>query len=128
MAGKFSIETGVKRELQIADYVVFAATLGLSAAIGVFYAVRDRRRNTPVEYLLGGRQMYVIPVLMSLLSTFVAAPTILGIPADVYTFNTMYWWIVVGQAIAITISTHVFLPIYYRLGIISIFEIIFFNT
>jgi len=36
----------------------------------------------------------VLPVAFSLTVTFMSAITILGIPAEVYTFGTMYAWYV----------------------------------
>ncbi len=91
--GPYSFETGEKKTFHTADYVVFGATLAVSAAIGVFYAIKDRKRNTTEEYLLAGRSMHFVPVGMSLLSSFISAITILGTPAEVYVYSTMYWWI-----------------------------------
>ena len=42
--------------LTAADYAVFGVTLGISAVIGIFYAVKDRKSSAGTEgYLLGGR-------------------------------------------------------------------------
>ena len=42
--------------LAVADYAVFGVTLGISAAIGIFFAVKDRKSNYAIEkYMLGGR-------------------------------------------------------------------------
>ena len=41
--------------LTVEDYVVFGVTLGISAAIGIFYAIKDRKSENTEEYLLGGR-------------------------------------------------------------------------
>ena len=42
--------------LTAADYAVFGVTLGISAAIGIFYAVKDRKSRDGTEgYMLGGR-------------------------------------------------------------------------
>lgn len=41
-----------------ADYAVFAATLVVSAGIGIFYAILEYRRKENIsseEYLMGGR-------------------------------------------------------------------------
>ena len=39
-----------------ADYAVFGATLGISALIGTFFAIKDQKSNKETEgYLLGGR-------------------------------------------------------------------------
>ena len=37
------------------DYAVFAVMLLISLAIGIFYAIRDRKSKNTQNYLLGGR-------------------------------------------------------------------------
>nr|KAG5697885.1 hypothetical protein BaRGS_017142 [Batillaria attramentaria] len=64
---QYSINTGVVRKFGTVDYVLFVCTLVVSAGIGVFYAIQDRRRNTTKEFLLGGKKMNIFPVAMSLM-------------------------------------------------------------
>ncbi|XP_071107426.1 sodium-coupled monocarboxylate transporter 1-like [Haliotis cracherodii] len=118
----YSIVTGQVRTFHTADYVVLAATLTVSAGIGFFYAVKDRNNVSTSEFLLGGRKMHVIPIAMSLLVTFLSALTILGTPAEVYTYNSMFWWICVGFVLATVGAVRVFIPFFYRLGTTSVFE------
>ncbi|KAK3601824.1 hypothetical protein CHS0354_041741 [Potamilus streckersoni] len=124
MSGPYRYSSGIKRTFHAADYAVTGATLLISALIGVYYAIKDRKKNTPEDYLLGGRKMHVIPVSMSLLSSFISAITIMGVPAEVYTYNTMYWWTSIAMIVAAVGSAHIFIPVFYKLGITSIFEYI----
>ena len=59
------------------DYVVAAITLVVPMGIGLWYAVKDVHKGTRDEYLLGGRQMSVLPVAMSIFITFVVGVTLL---------------------------------------------------
>ena len=120
---KYSYETGIMKTFHTADYAVFACTLLMSAAIGLFYAIKDRKKNTTDDYLLAGRGMHPFPVAMSLLSSFISAITILGTPAEVYVHSTMYWWISVAFIITAMGAAHIFIPIFYNLGITSVFEV-----
>ena len=52
-----------------------------------------------------------------------SATTLLGTPSDVYLTGTMYWWIVVGAAIAIPSAAYLYLPIFFKLHIISANEV-----
>ncbi|KAK3091315.1 hypothetical protein FSP39_018871 [Pinctada imbricata] len=104
------------------DYVVFALTLVVSASIGLFYAIKDRKVKDENEFLLAGRQMQVFPVALSLLSSFISAITLLGTPAEVYTYNTMYWWISIGFLFTAMGAAHIFYPVFYRLQITSVFQ------
>ncbi|XP_070184134.1 sodium-coupled monocarboxylate transporter 1-like isoform X2 [Littorina saxatilis] len=122
MAADYSINTGEVRTFGTVDYVLFVLTLLVSAGIGVFYAVWDRRNNTPQEFLLGGQKMQVVPVAMSLMVTFVSSLTLLGYPAEMYNYNTMFWWLVVSFLLSVGGAAFIFIPFFYRLGITSTFE------
>ncbi|XP_060567687.1 sodium-dependent multivitamin transporter-like, partial [Ruditapes philippinarum] len=121
-SGPYSYQTGTSKTFHWADYAVFGTTLAISASIGIFYAIKDRNKNTTEEYLLAGRSMHPLPVAMSLLSSFISAITILGTPAEVYVYSTMYWWISVAFIITAIGAAHIFIPVFYNLGITSVFE------
>ena len=123
MAEDYSINTGVVKHFGTVDYVLFVLTLLVSAGIGVFYAIWDRKRNTTKEFLLGGKNMSVFPVAMSLMVTFMSALTLLGNPAEIYNYNTMFWWLIVAFLFAIIGAAYLFIPFFYNLHITSTFEV-----
>ncbi|XP_052070164.1 sodium-coupled monocarboxylate transporter 1-like [Mytilus californianus] len=120
----YNFETGTSVYFHTYDYVVFGITLGLSASIGLFYAIKDRKKKSENEFLLAGRNMSVLPVALSLMSSFISAVTLLGTPAEMYRYNTMYWFIVFGFLISVILSNTIFIPVFYNLGITSVFEYI----
>ena len=51
-----SLEPFETDALTAADYAVFGVTLGISAAIGIFFAIKDRNSSGGMEgYMMGGR-------------------------------------------------------------------------
>lgn len=122
-SGPYSYETGIRKTFHTADYAVFGCTLAISAGIGIFYAIKDRNKNSIDEYMLAGRAMHPLPVAMSLLSSFISAITILGTPAEVYVYSTMYWWISVAFILTAMGAAHIFIPVFYNLGITSVFQV-----
>lgn len=51
------------------DYTVFGLLLLASALIGVFFAFcAKQKQNTTTEYLMGGKQMGIFPISMSLMA------------------------------------------------------------
>lgn len=48
------------------DYVLTFGLLGFSSAVGIYFGFFRKKQSTAKEYLLGGRQMKVIPAAVSL--------------------------------------------------------------
>lgn len=106
------------------DYVVFAGMILLAAGIGLFQAFRSRKNNSSAEFLLGGRQMTAVPVAMSLTASFMSGITVIGTPAEAYRYGTAFWLFAFSYAIMSTITAEIFVPLFYRLGITSTYEVI----
>lgn len=105
------------------DYVVFAGTILLAAAIGLFQAFRGRKKNSSAEFLLGGRQMTALPVAMSLTASFMSGITVIGTPAEAYRFGAAFWLFGFAYTLMSAISAEIFVPLFYRLGITSAYEV-----
>ena len=67
----------------IADYSIFAVTIIVSLGIGLYYALSGGKQRTTSEYLVGNRQMMIIPVAISLMVSFESSIMMLGTPAEV---------------------------------------------
>ena len=113
----------VERGFSNIDYVIFSCVLLVSAAIGIFFGCSGGKQKTASEFLMADRQMQVLPVAMSLLATFISAITLLGTPAEIYIFGTHY--VILGFAYCLMMPAVIFIyhPIFYRLGITSVFEV-----
>ena len=101
------------------DYVVFVAFLLISLLIGVYFGVQSfcRRRRSKTEnsddgsddaiigdssppkrkdsaqetneFLLGNRNMPMLPVSLSILASFLSANTVMGVPGAFENFNIL---------------------------------------
>lgn len=74
-----------------ADYAVFVTMLICCSMVGLYFGYQDhmkrkkaskeksaRRGSEALDYLMGGRNMQVFPVAMSLVASFVSGITLLG--------------------------------------------------
>lgn len=118
----FSIQTGKITHFTEVDYVLFGLLLVISAGIGLFFAIKDRRHNDTKTFLMAGGDMSPFPVALSLLASFMSAITILGTPAEMYNYTTMYYWIGLSYLFVAFGAAHVFMPIFYRLRVRSAYE------
>lgn len=50
------------------DYVIFTMMLTVSALIGIYFGCFGSKQKTTKEYLLGGKTMKVLPIVISLVS------------------------------------------------------------
>ncbi|GAB1600201.1 sodium-coupled monocarboxylate transporter 1-like [Argonauta hians] len=104
------------------DYVMFALLLLVSAAIGIYYAIVDRKKKTTKDFLMAGGQMHPIPVALSLVASFMSAITLLGTPSEMYYYTTIYWYIALSYFFVCGAAAHLFTPVFYRLRVTSVYE------
>lgn len=56
----------------VADYTVFILLLVLSALIGIYYGfIAKKKQDNTAEYLLGGKEMTLFPIAISLIVAYV---------------------------------------------------------
>ncbi|KAK7114918.1 sodium-coupled monocarboxylate transporter 1-like [Littorina saxatilis] len=116
-----STTTTMQREFHWADYVVFSSVLFVSAAIGLFSAVKHRKA-TPEQLLTGNRKLPLLPVALSLAASFMSAIFVLGVPAEAYINSAEYWLIGLGYIPAEIITCFVIMPVFYKLKLTSAYE------
>ncbi|KAK3094561.1 hypothetical protein FSP39_003422 [Pinctada imbricata] len=114
--------TRSKSEFDVWDWVVFALMLLISASIGIYYAIVGRKSKTTGDFLMGGRNMALIPVALSILVSFMSAILILGTPAEMYTKGTQYFMYIIGIMLAVVLAAQLFVPLLYPLKLTSSFE------
>uniref|UniRef100_A0A8D2QQ50 Solute carrier family 5 member 12 n=1 Tax=Zosterops lateralis melanops TaxID=1220523 RepID=A0A8D2QQ50_ZOSLA len=107
------------------DYVVFAILFLVSASIGVFFAVKERKKKTSKEFLVGGKQMTCGPIAFSLTSSFMSAVTVLGTPSEVYRYGASFVLFFLSYTLVIIFTAEIYLPVFYRSGITSTYEVTF---
>lgn len=115
-----------KSSFHVLDYVIFTLTLVISAGIGVFYAWRDKRKQTTTEFLLGGRRMSIVPVTLSLMASFLSSVSVLGIPAEVFYHGAIYWVGIFSGFLGFPFIVHFIIPVFHNIGLASAFEVCFF--
>ncbi|XP_016347077.1 sodium-dependent multivitamin transporter-like isoform X2 [Sinocyclocheilus anshuiensis] len=106
----------------IIDYVIFALLLVASMAIGLYYAFTGGRQSTTQEFMYADRSMKCLPLSLSLMATFQSAVAIIGTPAEVYANGTQYWFIGCCYILGLLIPAHIFIPMFYRLHLTSVYQ------
>jgi SSS family transporter len=102
------------------DVLVLLAYFGVIIGIGL----SQRSKSGSVEgFALGDRQIAWWAVLASILAAEISAATFLGAPGEGFAKrNWTYAQLAIGTVIARVFVSFVFIPIYYRHNVISIYE------
>jgi sodium-coupled monocarboxylate transporter 8/12 len=104
------------------DYFVFGITLAVSSAIGIFYYFSGGKQRSNREYLLADSNMNVWVVSVSLMASFMSAITLLGVPAETYSFGVIFFYINISYIIGTPICAFFYLPVFYNLKCTSAYE------
>ena len=108
-----------RNHFHIVDYVVFVLMFLLSLSIGAFFWMKSRHKNTTDEYLMGGRKLGVVSTAMSMCVSILSATTLLGAPAEMYSYGIMYEFICIPVFIGTVIVAAWFVPLLYPLKVTS---------
>uniref|UniRef100_A0A671N3Z6 Sodium-dependent multivitamin transporter n=1 Tax=Sinocyclocheilus anshuiensis TaxID=1608454 RepID=A0A671N3Z6_9TELE len=117
-----SMDPTGQKYFTIIDYVIFALLLVASMAIGLYYAFTGGRQSTTQEFMYADRSMKCLPLSLSLMATFQSAVAIIGTPAEVYANGTQYWFIGCCYILGLLIPAHIFIPMFYRLHLTSVYQ------
>uniref|UniRef100_T1IT23 Sodium/solute symporter n=1 Tax=Strigamia maritima TaxID=126957 RepID=T1IT23_STRMM len=107
---------------EIVDYVVLSGMLCASLAIGIYFACFGGKQTTTKEYFKGDSKMGWIPVVFSMMATYIQSNGMLGIPAEVYNHGANFWFTWTGIIIGMPMAIYGFMPVFYDLEITSIFQ------
>ena len=69
------------------------------------------------------RSMSGWPVALSLTASFISAITVLGTPAEVYIYGTMFYWFFFSYTVAALLTAQVFMPVFYKMSLSSTYEV-----
>ena len=118
-AGKIR-EMALDLAFSIADYAIFGIMLFISFGIGVYHASKSSKNNE--EFVMGSRSFSVLPMAISLCASFNSAYMILGIPGEIYSNGTQFYIMILGTGLGVFVAAELWLPILYRIQVVSIYE------
>lgn len=113
----------VNNTFSVVDYLVLVFLLVMSSLIGVYFWLRARDNSSNEEFLTGNRQLGLLPVTLSLVASFMSTGTLLGLPAEIFQVGTQFSVQIISIIIAVVLAAEVFMPIYYKLELLSVNEV-----
>ncbi|GBN10795.1 Sodium-coupled monocarboxylate transporter 2 [Araneus ventricosus] len=112
----------VEYYLGVLDYLIIVLTLFISTAIGIKFKSSSQETGKMREYFMAGKNMSLLPVIMSATATMVSPLTMIGIPAENYKYGIQLWTVSLGQSVGVVLSTYIFIPVYFQCGVCTVYE------
>ncbi|KAG5668441.1 hypothetical protein PVAND_016381 [Polypedilum vanderplanki] len=114
------------------DYAVFILMLVFSSLVGLYFGYQDHKmkkqnkrngiEDDAANYLVGGRNMQVLPVALSMIASFVSGVTILGTCTEVYLYGSQYSLFLIAIFFGTIISHFTIIPVIHHCKINSFYE------
>lgn len=123
---KHRVECGSEKNRHVGsftayDYSVLIGMLAISLGIGVFYGFFSGSENTSSDFLHGS-EMSLLPVSLSLTTSFITAIELLGNPSEMVFNGTQFSLIAISIFMVIPVAIKIYYPIYFKLQLTSCYE------
>lgn len=74
--------------------------------------------------MLGDKNQSALPVAFSLMASFISAISMFGLSAEVFYRGTQFSGVVISYILATPIIGYLYLPVFFKLGNLSLYEVI----
>ncbi|GAB6027940.1 hypothetical protein CHUAL_002149 [Chamberlinius hualienensis] len=109
---------------EVWDYVSMVGMVILSTAIAfyhVFKVKKDTNKSTK-EFLVTGKDVGFFPIVLSTVASCLSPVSVQGYPHEIYAHGVMFSIFIFTPYLSMYIFTQIILPVFYNLGISSVFE------
>ncbi|CAH8607926.1 unnamed protein product [Heterobilharzia americana] len=122
------------------DYLIFAISLAFYSLIGIYHGYNDvifkrifylfrginfqpkKKKMNVEELFLGDRNLTLLPIVGSVMASFLSAVAVLGTTAEAYQYGIQFILLVGGYLIAFPLTAYVYMPVFYKLRLNSAHE------
>lgn len=111
--------TAAPAVLSTTDYLVFIIYLAVSVAIGLKVGGKQKDLRT---FLLAGNQVHWLLVAISIIAALFSGISFLGAPAETYSHNLLYLWLITASLVATPFTALVVMPLFFRLKFYTAYE------
>lgn len=122
------------------DYSLFFLMLAFNSGMGIYYGLY-RKQKTANDFLLGGKQMSVVPTALSIITRYIytiwkllssgntlyvysslSGLILLSLPAEIYRYGITMLLISPLHIPVFAIACYVYIVVFYKLQVTSIYE------
>ncbi|XP_055617704.1 sodium-coupled monocarboxylate transporter 1-like isoform X2 [Toxorhynchites rutilus septentrionalis] len=104
------------------NYLVFVAFVVVSALIPIRRRLCSRKVKTKEDYVFGAGHISTLAMMLSIARGTLGVISVLGYPSEFFYRGTAMWETLYGMVTAYPIVCFVFIPVYFDLGITSVYQ------
>ncbi|XP_063239969.1 sodium-coupled monocarboxylate transporter 1 [Bacillus rossius redtenbacheri] len=106
----------------VVDYVVFAVFIVASCSVAIYSRFSGPKQNTKAQYVFATGSVSMAAMMLSIARGTLGVRSFLGYPSELYYRGSAMWETLYGMICAYPIVCFVFVPVYYSLGITSVYQ------
>lgn len=92
----------------------------ISVLIGLYFANKNK---TMEDYMLGGRSQSLLPVSVSMMTSFISGLTIVGNPSEFFYYGWGHSTIKIPQLLSVPVTAFILLPVFHKMGKVSVYDV-----
>lgn len=107
------------------DFIVFALFLLIPIFVALFFAFRGGKQRTTNEFLLADKKLQSWLVAISLVASYFSSVALMGTAAEVFSYGLQYIMLALLSFWTVAGAVHtLFIPMFHRLKVVSVNEVI----
>ncbi|KAL6263383.1 hypothetical protein P5V15_006174 [Pogonomyrmex californicus] len=113
---------GETHRLQWQDYLVIGGMMSISVIVGIYYRFSGGRQRTAAEFFNADNSLGVLPLAIAMMASHISGITMLGISGETYIRGMILVLFYVNGLFVVPIVIVTYLPVFFELKVISIYE------
>ncbi|KAI4495781.1 hypothetical protein M0802_008404 [Mischocyttarus mexicanus] len=112
----------IEASSMIVDYLVFICFIVISFVLPLWGKFRRKTKETKADYVFATGHVSMGAMMLSIARGTLGVRSFLGYPSELYYKGNAMWETLYGMLLAYPIVCFIFVPIYYDLGITSVYQ------
>ncbi|XP_018912596.1 sodium-coupled monocarboxylate transporter 1 isoform X2 [Bemisia tabaci] len=104
------------------DYAVFVVLILVSILVAIWSKCSGPKEKTKADYVFATTSVSMAAMLLSIARGFLGVRVFLGYPSELFYRGSEMWQTLYGMVIAFPLISIFFVPVYYSLGITSVYQ------
>jgi len=106
----------------VVDYLIFIAFIVISFLIPLWGNFKMKKKETKANYVFATGSVSMGAMMLSIARGTLGVRSFLGYPSELYYRGSAMWETLYGMLLAYPIVCFIFVPVYYSLGITSVYQ------